>query len=92
MRDDHSYSTLEIELTLAEILIFGTGAQPLPIPKEIRDYISGLGIQLDVMDSVCLSPPALVLPLLKLTSSATLRAPTTSCSRRAVPCPRPCVR
>ena len=35
-----------------EILLFGTGKSVLPVPKEIKDYISGLGIQLDVMDSV----------------------------------------
>lgn len=42
----------ETVLTPAEILIFGTGERVLPAPKAIRDYISGLGIQLDVMDSV----------------------------------------
>jgi NADH dehydrogenase [ubiquinone] 1 alpha subcomplex assembly factor 3 len=36
----------------AEILLFGTGQTVIPAPKEIRDYISSLGIQLDVMDSV----------------------------------------
>lgn len=35
-----------------EILLFGTGKQVIPAPKEIKDYVSGLGIQLDVMDSV----------------------------------------
>lgn len=35
-----------------EILLFGTGQTVLPAPKEIKDYISSLGIQLDVMDSV----------------------------------------
>ncbi len=44
-------SSLHGELT-AEILIFGTGARVLPPPREVRDYISSLGIQLDVMDSV----------------------------------------
>ncbi|BEI81086.1 hypothetical protein CcaverHIS002_0202460 [Cutaneotrichosporon cavernicola] len=34
-----------------EILLFGTGARVLPPPREVRDYISSLGIQLDVMDS-----------------------------------------
>jgi NADH dehydrogenase [ubiquinone] 1 alpha subcomplex assembly factor 3 len=37
-----------------EILLFGTGQTVLPAPKEIKDYISSLGIQLDVMDSVSL--------------------------------------
>lgn len=36
----------------SEILLFGTGLTTVPAPKGIRDYISGLGIQLDVMDSV----------------------------------------
>jgi NADH dehydrogenase [ubiquinone] 1 alpha subcomplex assembly factor 3 len=38
-----------------EILLFGTGQTVLPAPKEIKDYISSLGIQLDVMDSVSLA-------------------------------------
>lgn len=37
---------------ISEILLFGTGQTVLPAPKEIRDYVSSLGIQLDVMDSV----------------------------------------
>lgn len=44
----------ESQLTLVEFLIFGTGEQSIPAPKEIKDYISSLGIQLDVMDSVSL--------------------------------------
>lgn len=35
-----------------EILLFGTGESVLPVPKRIKDYVSSLGIQLDVMDSV----------------------------------------
>lgn len=35
-----------------EILLLGTGQRALPAPKRLREYISGLGIQLDVMDSV----------------------------------------
>jgi NADH dehydrogenase [ubiquinone] 1 alpha subcomplex assembly factor 3 len=38
-----------------EILLFGTGESVLPVPKRIKDYVSSLGIQLDVMDSVSLS-------------------------------------
>lgn len=34
------------------MLIFGTGESVVPPPKEIREYISGLGIQLDVQSSV----------------------------------------
>lgn len=34
--------------------MLGTGARVLPAPKFIRDYISSLGIQLDVMDTVSL--------------------------------------
>ena len=35
-----------------EILLLGTGLTVLPPPPELRRYISSLGIQLDVMDSV----------------------------------------
>lgn len=35
-----------------EILIFGTGKSALPPPPDIREYISRLGISLEVMDSV----------------------------------------
>jgi hypothetical protein len=41
-----------IDFHLPEILLLGTGATVLPPPPEIRSYISSLGIQLDVMDSV----------------------------------------
>ncbi|KAL7424428.1 hypothetical protein Q5752_000111 [Cryptotrichosporon argae] len=34
-----------------EILLFGTGKSVIPAPKAVRDYVSSLGIQLDVMDS-----------------------------------------
>lgn len=46
----------EILSRVIEILLFGTGERPLPVPTRIRDYISSLGIQIDVMDSV--SPPS----------------------------------
>lgn len=35
-----------------EILLLGTGERAWPAPKRLREYISSLGIQLDVMDSV----------------------------------------
>lgn len=35
-----------------EILLLGTGESVLPAPKAIKDYVSSLGMQLDVMDSV----------------------------------------
>lgn len=35
-----------------EILLLGTGDSVLPAPKAIKDYVSSLGMQLDVMDSV----------------------------------------
>lgn len=41
---------------ISEILLLGTGSTVLPPPPELRSYISSLGIQLDVMDSV--STPA----------------------------------
>jgi NADH dehydrogenase [ubiquinone] 1 alpha subcomplex assembly factor 3 len=37
---------------LSEILLLGTGLTVIPPPPSIRQYISSLGIQLDVMDSV----------------------------------------
>lgn len=40
---------------LIEILILGTGKSALPPPPELREYISRLGISLDIMDTV--SPP-----------------------------------
>lgn len=39
-------------VTVSEILIFGTGKSALPPPPEIREYISRLGISLEIMDSV----------------------------------------
>lgn len=41
------------------MILFGTGKSVIPPPKEIKDYISSLGIQLEVMDSV--SPQSNVL-------------------------------
>ena len=38
----------------SEILLLGTGSTVLPPPPELRSYISSLGIQLDIMDSVSL--------------------------------------
>ena len=42
----------EIRMLTPEMLIFGTGESVVPPPKEIKEYISGLGIQLDVQSSV----------------------------------------
>ena len=36
----------------AGMLLFGTGQRVLPLPQRLKDYISKLGIQLDVMDTV----------------------------------------
>lgn len=58
---DHSKHARLHTLT-PEILIFGTGRTVLPAPREVRDYISSLGIQLDVMDSVSGSHVLLELP------------------------------
>lgn len=44
---------------IPEILLLGTGSTVLPPPPELRSYISSLGIQLDVMDSVSPTSPAL---------------------------------
>ncbi|KAI6135144.1 DUF498-domain-containing protein [Pisolithus croceorrhizus] len=37
--------------TCLEILVFGTGARVEFVPPRVRSYITGLGIQLDVMDT-----------------------------------------
>ncbi len=42
----------QLRADLSEILLFGTGSRVIPAPRAVRDYISSLGIQLDVMDSV----------------------------------------
>lgn len=43
-------------LDIAEILILGTGKAASQPPPTIRSYLNSLGIQLDVMDTVRLSP------------------------------------
>jgi uncharacterized protein len=46
-------SSLGLELThLVEILVLGTGRTLAQPPPSIRSYLNGLGIQLDVMDTV----------------------------------------
>ncbi|WRT69562.1 uncharacterized protein IL334_006550 [Kwoniella shivajii] len=45
------FRALEVLVPRPEILLFGTGQTAIPAPKSIRDYISSLGIQLDVMDT-----------------------------------------
>jgi len=37
---------------LSEILLLGTGKTLVQPPPFMRDYLNGLGIQLDVMDTV----------------------------------------
>jgi hypothetical protein len=39
----------------AEILLLGTGDHAMLPPAHLKKYLNGLGIQLDVMNSVCLS-------------------------------------
>lgn len=46
------FRIFEAVLPRPEILLLGTGKTVLPPPPEIRAYLSSLGIQLDVMDSV----------------------------------------
>ena len=60
-----------------EMVLFGTGQTVMPVPKEMREYVSGLGIQLDVMDSVGYIARA------ELMGSETLRQPTTCCRKKA---------
>ncbi|WWC92931.1 uncharacterized protein L201_007894 [Kwoniella dendrophila CBS 6074] len=45
------FRVFQLVVPRPEILLFGTGQTAIPAPKAIRDYISGLGIQLDVMDT-----------------------------------------
>ncbi|ORY34804.1 hypothetical protein BCR39DRAFT_514906 [Naematelia encephala] len=45
------FGVFEVVTPRPEILLFGTGSRTFPVPKEIKEYISSLGIQLDVMDS-----------------------------------------
>ncbi|OWZ66711.1 hypothetical protein AYX14_02301 [Cryptococcus neoformans] len=45
------FGALEMLVPRPEILLLGTGQRAWPAPKRLREYISGLGIQLDVMDS-----------------------------------------
>ncbi|KAI5453293.1 hypothetical protein NCC49_006316 [Naganishia albida] len=45
------FKVFEMVVPRPEILIFGTGKSALPPPPDIREYISRLGISLEVMDS-----------------------------------------
>ncbi|WVN86901.1 uncharacterized protein L203_102075 [Cryptococcus depauperatus CBS 7841] len=45
------FAVFDLLVPRPEILLFGTGQRVWPVPTRIRDYISSLGIQLDVMDS-----------------------------------------
>ncbi|WVQ96123.1 hypothetical protein IAU59_003225 [Kwoniella sp. CBS 9459] len=45
------FRVFEMVVPRPEILLFGTGQTAIPAPKAVREYISGLGIQLDVMDT-----------------------------------------
>lgn len=36
-----------------EILLIGTGKSMMPLPPFLKKYLNGLGIQVDVQDSVC---------------------------------------
>ncbi|WWC73565.1 uncharacterized protein I206_107537 [Kwoniella pini CBS 10737] len=45
------FRVFEVVVPRPEILLFGTGQTAIPAPKAIREYISSLGIQLDVMDT-----------------------------------------
>ncbi|KAI6100223.1 DUF498-domain-containing protein [Pisolithus croceorrhizus] len=45
------WSLFEVVVPKPEILVFGTGARVEFVPPRVRSYITGLGIQLDVMDT-----------------------------------------
>ena len=40
-----------------EIILFGTGKRVLPPPGPVREWIAGLGIQLDVQSTVSIHIP-----------------------------------
>ncbi|RSH93381.1 hypothetical protein EHS25_007737 [Saitozyma podzolica] len=48
---EERFRVFETVVPRPEILLLGTGERVVPAPKAIREYISSLGIQLDVMDS-----------------------------------------
>ncbi|KAJ9095190.1 hypothetical protein QFC19_007645 [Naganishia cerealis] len=45
------FNIFEVVVPRPEILILGTGKSALPPPPDIREYISRLGISLEIMDS-----------------------------------------
>ncbi|KAI5993661.1 DUF498-domain-containing protein [Pisolithus albus] len=45
------WSIFEVVVPKPEILVFGTGARVEFVPPRVRSFITGLGIQLDVMDT-----------------------------------------
>ncbi|KAI6024478.1 DUF498-domain-containing protein [Pisolithus marmoratus] len=45
------WSLFEVVVPKPEILVFGTGVRVEYVPPRIRSYVTGLGIQLDVMDT-----------------------------------------
>ncbi|GMK56497.1 hypothetical protein CspeluHIS016_0303370 [Cutaneotrichosporon spelunceum] len=45
------FAVFERVVPRPEILLFGTGSRVLLPPREVRDYISSLGITLEIMDS-----------------------------------------
>ncbi|XAO25545.1 hypothetical protein I312_104373 [Cryptococcus bacillisporus CA1280] len=49
--EEERFGALEMLVPRPEILLLGTGERAWPAPKRLREYISSLGIQLDVMDS-----------------------------------------
>ncbi|KAK4688732.1 NADH dehydrogenase [ubiquinone] 1 alpha subcomplex assembly factor 3, partial [Tremellales sp. Uapishka_1] len=49
--DKDRFLVFEKVVPRPEILLLGTGLRVIPPPQRIKDYVSGLGIQLDVMDS-----------------------------------------
>ncbi|WVR08166.1 hypothetical protein IAU60_005212 [Kwoniella sp. DSM 27419] len=48
---EERFRAFEVLVPRPEILLFGTGPSAIPPPKRVKDYISSLGIQLDVMDT-----------------------------------------
>lgn len=50
---EDTFGVFEVVVPRPEILLLGTGKTVVPPPAALRNYLRGLGIQLDVMDSVC---------------------------------------
>lgn len=46
-----AWGLLELSWPKPDLLVLGTGAKVWPLSKETREFINGLGIRIDVMDT-----------------------------------------